>query len=233
MKIESLKKNKAEIELNKYFVNNKEFFHNLHDDYRDIRYNLRELYSKSIVYKNENTYNKDEYKTDLNYALNIYDYFNGLEWYNDSVASNYDFWTYICVKVVPDIIEDRHGSERSYYYEKKVRMYIPTLWWYIHMAYQGNREDTIKCLESLNTDYILQLVERPGRDGMYLNVSRLIMKYIGSLPKKELEKKIDNKNLLRRVLIQNTSKINNYNLSFDEKEVLYVINLFESCGVSF
>lgn len=207
------------------FIDNydENFFESLSKDYLEIRNNLLSLHRNCLNFR--------DYEYDLNFGIQLYEYFNNEEWFNECVASNYGFWKFICIKVVPDIVQWRHGNNASYYYEKNVRIYIPTLWWYIHLSYQNNIEDTKKCLSNLNTDYILQLVERPGKDGTYIEVSREIIRRISSLSKEERNKKIGNVNLFRRLLIQNTAKVNNYNLVFENNVEKYVNDLLISCNV--
>ena len=99
------------------------------------------------------------------------------------------------------------------------------------MSYQGDILLTNKCLETLTTDYIVQLVERPGREGTYIEISREIIRRISQLPKEILNKKIGNANLFRRILIQNTAKINNFNLLLENDSQGYVENLLQACNV--
>ena len=120
----------------------------------------------------------------------------------------------------------------SYFYEKNVRIYLSTLWWYIHLTYQGDTQATYEILKDLNTDYILQLVERPGKNGVYLEITRCIVKFISKLSESDRNKKFNGANLFRRVLIQNTAKVDNYNLLLDGKVEKYVAGLFESCNVT-
>ena len=89
---------------------------------------------------------------------------------------------------------------------------------------------TKKILKKFNTDYILQLVERPGREGTYLEISREIIKYLALLPKEVINNKVAGANLMRRVLIQHTARINNYNLLVENEVKEYVKELFALCG---
>lgn len=229
MNIKILTREDSATRLQEYFNNKNSHFDSLNNDYKQLRDDLNSLFKTSRVFKDNDKL--DEYKTDLSFALKLYDYLNSKSWFNDTIASNYNFWSYLSINVVPDIVEERHGDNASYYYEKNVRIYLSTMWWYINMSYQGDINDTKVTLENLNTDCILQLVERPGRDGTYITVSRTIMKYFGKIPKRQLSEKVDGKTLLRRVMIQNTSQIENYNLVFDGEEDLYVKNLFKACKV--
>lgn len=200
-----------------------EYFGELDIDYLQIRKDILEIHDKNDGLK--------EYKYDLKFGLSLYEYFNSKNWFNENVASNYGFWSYLSIKVVPDIIVNRHGLVAEYFYKKNVRIYLSTLWWYIHMSYQGDILLTNKCLETLTTDYIVQLVERPGREGTYIEISREIIRRISQLPKEILNKKIGNANLFRRILIQNTAKINNFNLLLENDSQGYVENLLQACNV--
>lgn len=206
-------------------VINDNFFAKLDNDYKKIRKEILSWIEKNPVVKN--------YDFDLRFAIMIHEYFSekNFEEFNEAIASNYGFWRFICLKVIPDIINERHGYVKEYFYDKNVRLYISTLWWYIEMCYQGNYEQTYQCLKKRSTDYILQIVERPGRDGMFLDVSRLIVYYLSKLPDEIVNKKYNNQTLLRRIAIQNTAKSSNYNLIFENKADEYVKGLFSSCGV--
>lgn len=201
------------------------YFSNLDESYLEMRKTILSWLSEHPLTKN--------YDFDLFLALKLYSYFNNgiLEGFNESIASNYGFWRYVCIKVVPDIIIERHGLIKEYFYAKNVRLYIPTLWWYIEMCYQGSVDKTYECLKDKSTDYILQIVERPGRDGMFLEVSRLIVHYLSILPDGVVSAECGGQTLLRRVMIQNTARGSNYNMILDNKADEYVRSIFLSCGV--
>lgn len=186
---------------------------------------------KDLLKIEEASRRKDLYESDLLFALKLYDYLNSKSFFNDTVAGNNDFWRYLCVCVVPDLVARRHGLVASYFYEKPGRIYLQAMWWFIHMGYQGTIESTYDALKELNTDYILQLVERQGRDGFYLEVSREIINVISKLPYVVVNRKVNGANLFRRVLIQNTAKQDNYNLAVDGKAKEYVEALFKACKV--
>ena len=99
------------------------------------------------------------------------------------------------------------------------------------MSYQNSIEETEMVLSKLTTDYIMNLVERTGRSGFYLEVCREIMKTFSILPKSIINKKVNGANLFRRVLIQNTAKADNYNLVIENNAKEYVRSLFKSCKV--
>lgn len=215
----------AEIIFNSYLANGipDNIGSKLDSTYSKLRTDILEMAGSNV---------EKSYEFDLNFALKLFEYFSKLEDFSEVVASNYGFWRYVCLNVVPDLIEKRKGLNSEYFYSKNVRLYIPSMWWFIEISYQGNIQSTRKLLENLNTDYILQFVERPGRDGTYVNVMRLIFKYICSLPKSVTNVKVGNANLMRRVLMQHTACNPNYNLIFEDKTDEYVRLLFKNCGVN-
>lgn len=226
MKIRTISREEAKLILDEYVglgAIPQDRFLTLDTDYANIRKKLLEIETNSL--------NRDFYKRDLHFAMNLYVFLNKMEGFNTTVAGNYGFWRYICLCVVPDIIERRHKFATEYYYQKNTRMYVPAMWWYIHMSYQNDYYITYSALEKLNTDYIMQIVERTGRIGFYLEVTREIMRVITMLPTTVINKKVRDSNLFRRVLIQNTAKINNYNLTVEGKTREYVASLFRACKV--
>ena len=194
----------------------------LNDDYLKIRNDLFNLAGEI----------KSNYDFDLNFGLKLYKYFNEINGFNVSIASDYDVWRYISVCVVPDLIVQRHGFQPEYFYKKNVRIYLSTLWWFIHLTYQNSDEETYEKLKCLSTDYILQIVERPGKNGVYVEIMREIIRQLVEFPEEIRNQKIGGKTLIRRVMIQNTAKDDNFNLVFDKKVERYVSSLFESCNIN-
>lgn len=226
MKILILTRDEAATLFNKYVANNS-MLENIEDsltaDYKKLRIDLLNIEKASTQ--------SESYKTDLSFALKLYEYLNCCDWFSETLAGNYGFWRYVSLKVVPDLVLRRCGFNEPYFYEKTTRMYVPKLWWYIHMSYQGDVSKTEKVLLSLNTDYIMQLVERTGRSGFFLEISREIMRQFSLLPPNVSNKKVNGSNLFRRVLIQNTAKMDNYNLIVENDAHKYVQDLFSSCKV--
>jgi hypothetical protein len=204
---------------------NEEYFSKLDSEYTKIR-------NKILSWCIERPITKD-YEFDLFLALKLHEFFSVENFpdFNEAIASNYGFWRYICLMVIPDVIIERHGLIKEYFYAKNVRLYISTLWWFIEMCFQGDYLKTYDCLKDKSTDYILQIVERPGRSGMFIDVSRLIIYYLSKLPEDVVNKQYNKQTLLRRVVIQNTAKNTSYNMVLEGKVKEYVIGLFRSCGV--
>lgn len=146
----------------------------LDSDYLAIRYYLVEKYNelKRSGYK--------DYKLDYRFSLIFYDFFHRKEWLTDRIAADYDFWSYIALIVIPDLVFDRFGAEDDkHYYAKGLRIWPYTLYWYAHLSWQGDIKSTEIILSSSRccSDTILNLVERPGRNGTYIDLYRNIMFY--------------------------------------------------------
>ncbi|MNR31467.1 hypothetical protein D3C85_1489790 [compost metagenome] len=50
------------------------------------------------------------------------------------------------------------------------------MWWTVHLTWQGSEEKTRKVLENVTTDTVVQLVERPGKGGFRIDLTRLIFR---------------------------------------------------------
>lgn len=93
-------------------------------------------------------------------------------------ASNDDVWRFLSLRVIPDIIGKRWGkSAEIRYYKQSGRIWLKTIWWYVHLSWQGNIESTVKVIKLNSTDQILQLVDRSGSKGYFIEVYRKIMFY--------------------------------------------------------
>lgn len=119
-----------------------------------------------------------------------------------TVAADPGFWRYLSIEVLPDVVFRRWGDSPDHYWQKNRRIWFRSLWWYVHLSWQGSEESTRKILESLTTDEILNLVERSGRSGYRINLYREIMR---QLPRyREMNTRTD---LFRRVMKLNTARI--------------------------
>ena len=176
-------------------------------------------------------FNLQDYKFDIDFGLNLYEYLKSYSEFSESVAADFGFWRYLSCRVVPDLIYKRHGYIPEYYYKKTVRMYLPTMWWYIHLTYQGSKEATKECLLKFNTDYIVNLVERTGK-GVYPEITRAIFKELNNLDENVIhDSKRGNQSLFRRLMIVNTAKTGSVNGVVEGNVNEYVYGLFKVCGV--
>ncbi|MBG9451755.1 hypothetical protein ABE67_19000 [Cytobacillus firmus] len=117
----------------------------------------------------------DLYDIDLHTGLAIYELLNCDFGFNERLAAQDDIWRYLSIEIIPDLIYKRHGLKSGRYYEHPRRVWLKSLWWYIHLSWQGSKQDTFKILEKNTTDNIAQLVERTGLNGYRVAFTRKLM----------------------------------------------------------
>lgn len=187
----------SEYEFIKFTVNNFSFSTKLDSSYSELRNDILILWN---YYPFEKTYNFD-YK----FAVLLYTYLSSQSYFNEIVETNTDFWRYLSVMVIPDLIYKRFSSSKdlaSHVYKKNVRIYPYTLYTFVKLCWQGSAQATLNVLSSQNfsTDTILQYVERPGKLGISLDFFRLLINKYSKL-------NVKNKaTLLRNILRLNTAK---------------------------
>lgn len=144
------------------------------------------------VYKAHSVKGKNDlYSLDLDMGLTIYELLNpNCSEFSISDACNDDMWRYITLKVIPDLTHLRYPSKsekgskninKKRFYSEKRRIWIKSLWWYIHLSWQGNRESTYAVLKDNGVDNINKLIETPGI-GYRLSLYRTIMKEYSTRP---------------------------------------------------
>lgn len=180
-----------------------------HDDIRVVIDGSAEKYRKLLVEIHENTKKTlgiekvkgHEYKYDFKFGMELYERLN----ISASTASNDKFWIYLSVYAVPDLVFWRWGSgAHDRYYRNPRRIWLKVLWWYIHLSWQGNREETERCLELNTTDTIVQLVERSGTQGYRVELCRVIMKRFNEHCRKTDK---EDRLLFRRLMKLNTARL--------------------------
>ena len=199
MIFKTLNKNESKIAMNEW-INTKKI-PLLTDDYNKIRNEILAIY--------EEVKDKKDYELDLYFGVKLYSYFNMIKGFNMRLASNDDFWRYLSLKVIPDIVAQRWGVDNaSHYYERGTRIWLKSIWWYIHLSWQSDEESTIEILKNNTTDEILNLVERAGRHGYYLNVYRNIMYFFAKIPQERRYIATEGKSdrLFRRIMKLNTAR---------------------------
>lgn len=199
MIFKTLNKNESKIAMDEW-INTKKI-PLLTDDYNKIRNEILAIY--------EEVKDKKDYELDLYFGVKLYSYFNMIKGFNMRLASNDDFWRYLSLKVIPDIVAQRWGVDNaSHYYERGTRIWLKSIWWYIHLSWQSDEESTIEILKNNTTDEILNLVERAGRYGYYLNVYRNIMYFFAKIPQERRYIATEGKSdrLFRRIMKLNTAR---------------------------
>lgn len=158
---------------------------------------------------------KKDYYVDAHIGILLYDYLWKQPGFNLRAAANDDFWRYLSIKVVPDVIAERWGKDNeSHYWSKPARIWLRSIWWYVHLSWQGDMMTTARVLEApcFSTDSILNLEERTGRKGTFITVYRYIMYYYSHVPEIVLsdfnkKTKTQQDDLFRVVMKINTAKV--------------------------
>ena len=129
------------------------------------------------------------YPLDLNIGLKIYELLDPEKSeFSISDATNDDMWRYISVKVIPDLTYLRYPAQseqgakninKKRFYSEKRRIWIKTLWWYVYLSWQGDKDATYEVLKDNGIDNINKLIETPGR-GYRLSLYRAMMKEYSS-----------------------------------------------------
>lgn len=196
MKIETLSKTRAANELNEW-LKNTTILPTISQDYEVLRKSLQRHY-KALMDKEWND-SRHGYLIDIHFGLFLYNRLNEIDWMNLRVAADDEFWAYLSVKVVPDIVLNRYSSlienneSRSRledrFFKAPARIWLKTLWWFIHIAWQGDSKTTIELLKKqvFTSDEMVCITERPGKNGMFISLYREILKYYSNIDKKVLE----------------------------------------------
>jgi len=196
----------------------------LNDNFTSLRNKLIEARNYIFDKFQFDTKNKLDYQFDLLFGLEIYSILNQDSNFSNRVANNDDMWRYLSVKVIPDIVHSRWGLNEAHFYKMPRRIWLKTIWWYIHLSWYKNKSETYDILKDNSTDTILQLVERPSL-GYYIDLYREIMYQYYKTGNSD-------RDLFRRVLKLNTARIVSTSPELlDGGLVIYVAKLFEDAKV--
>ncbi|NWE03804.1 MULTISPECIES: hypothetical protein [Pseudomonas] len=92
-------------------------------------------------------------------------------------AADDGWWRFLSLRVLPDLVKGRWDSAPPVrYWKGRSRIWLRAMWWTVHLTWQGSEEKTRKVLENVTTDTVVQLVERPGKGGFRIELTRLIFK---------------------------------------------------------
>jgi len=184
----------------------------LNEEYSLLRNEIKRLYSSA---KEESaTDSRENYVIDVIVGLGLYKYLGQKAWFNLRLAANDEFWLYIAVCVIPDIIAERWGiNNDKYFWKQSNRLWPKTIWWYIHLTFNESLEDTQKILllKRFNSDTIQGVVDRTGGKGTFVDVYREIIHQYSLLDEKSIvlfkKKRAQGSDyLLRAILRLNTAK---------------------------
>lgn len=174
--------------------------------YSDLRSKVISVYQESKP--------KGGYIVDISIGLCLYKELCPSNGFTNVVANDDDVWRYISCKVFPDITHMRyppsnkdsdegHRINSKRFYAHTRRIWLKTLWWYIHLSWQGSADATYKVLKDLGTDTISDFIERPGK-GYRLTLFRELIKAYACVDKKssDLFNKIQKQNLVNCTTVE-------------------------------
>ncbi len=157
--------------------------------YKPIREALIETFDNTL---RESAYHVN-YNLDLTVGIKLYELLNPAKGFTIIQANDDDIWRYVSVRVMPDITFIRYPNipddiqilqeslpglsysiavrtekdsmriKKKRFYSHTRRIWLKTLWWYIHLGWQGDSETTYAVLKNNGTNIISHFIERPGR----------------------------------------------------------------------
>jgi hypothetical protein len=163
----------------------------------------------------------NSYAFDLHLGLVLYSLLNESYNFNERLAAQDEIWRYLSLEVFPDLVFDRYGKNDQRFYKGTRRIWLKSIWWYIHLSWQGTEEETLDTLRENSSDHILQLLDRSGSGGYRAELTRELMKQYKLYSSSKVPE------LFRRVLKLNTARLNMIEPSLVEGGIrTYVDNLY-------
>ena len=150
-------------------------------EWLDMREEMKAFYD---TYSKTPGHEFDRYYLDVHMGLALSDYLRH-RGFTLRQASDDGMWRFLTLKVVPHLVARRWpGDTGEHYYSRPTRNWLRSIWWYVYLSWQGDAGSTEKVLVSPNfsTDTILNLEERTGRKGTYVEVYRQIMYRYSIIP---------------------------------------------------
>ncbi|MCP2034144.1 hypothetical protein L1279_001127 [Planomicrobium sp. HSC-17F08] len=174
--------------------------------FNDLRKDFKEI--EELVNRELNSKEKSSaistYDFDLLFGIKMYEMLSSKYRISERQASQDGVWMFLSIEVIPDVVFRRwKGLNESRYYKESRRIWLKTLWWYIHLSWQGDYEGTFKVLKDNTTDDLVQLVERSGSKGYRVELYREIMLNYSLIEENEKGRK---NQLFRKVMKLNTAR---------------------------
>lgn len=142
------------------------------------------------------------YAYDLQIGLLLYRVLKEDYGFNERLAAQDEVWRYLSLEVCPDLVYERYGMNELRFYQGIRRIWLRSIWWYIHLSWQGTEEATFEILKGNSSDELLQLIDRAGNAGYRIELTRELMKQYSQHTMSEESL------LFRRVLKLNTTRLN-------------------------
>ncbi|MDB6352155.1 hypothetical protein PH235_01115 [Trichococcus sp. K1Tr] len=171
------------------------------DKYLTLRNSLISARDEVFDANGFDTSDKLGYNFDLTFGIEMYDILNNHFDFKFRDASNDDIWRFLQIQIIPDVVFSRWELNEERFYKTNRRIWLKTLWWYVHLSWNEDKTLTHEILKNNTTDTIMNLVERPGL-GYDIALFREIMKKYSQF----VDGSNDSRLLFRRVLIMNTAR---------------------------
>lgn len=138
--------------------------------------------------------NRKMYPIDVEVGLDIYDYLSK-KGFTMVEASDDDIWRFISVKIFPDLTYLRYPDpekeakeqsgriNRKRFFSHTRRIWVKTLWWYVHLSWQGSVDATRAVLAGNGANIISHFIETPGK-GYRVDLYRALMRHYADRPDK-------------------------------------------------
>lgn len=184
MVIKTLTRGQAQ-EAMKEWIMNYPLLPTIDDDFKQLRVDLQSINTLVRTEIENNDIKRTDYYLDYNFGLRLYEYLLNQPGFSLRVAADDGFWRFLSVKIVPDVVSQRWGKDNdSHFWSQPTRIWLRSLWWYVHMSWQGDLASTREVLscEHFTTDTILNFEERTGRKGTHLEAYREIIKCYSEVP---------------------------------------------------
>lgn len=184
MKWIELTKNKAQKQYetfyNSFIKNNDQeeyTIFNIEANYKELREDVMRITENVLNELNSNIKNigKLAYEFDYRFAIDFYSLLNEKYNFNNYLANNDNIWIYLSVIILPDLVFFRWGDSVDHIYKRSSRIWLKSLWWYIFLAWNDNKDKTIEVLKNNNSDTLVQLVERTGKNGYRVELYKEIL----------------------------------------------------------
>lgn len=144
----------------------------------------------------------NSYAFDLNMGLILYRVLKEDYGFNERLAAQDEMWRYLSLEVFPDLVYERFGLNDLRFYKGTRRIWLKSIWWYIHLSWQGTVEETLDTLKDNSSDEILQLLDRSGIGGYRVELTREMMRQY------KVHSGTRVPELFRRILKLNTARLN-------------------------
>ena len=189
------------------------------NSYAEVYKHIREEVIASFRQALEVNGKKVGYELDLKVGLKLYELLRPDDGFDMVKANDDDIWRYISVCVMPDLTFIRYPNQESdihilqteipgldymgkskpekecirikkkRFYSHSRRIWLKTLWWYIHLGWQGTPDRTYEILKNNGSNIISHFIERPGR-GYREKLFRCMLYEYAQLPEQKQKDKV-------------------------------------------